>query len=99
MLLPSIEQTVQNVCVLSAKIPGCINDVRHIFATALYVSFHFKIFKMADALRASCTAPVFKRPRLEFSPCESDTLISFESVSSEERFSVDSGLQEDAYGM
>lgn len=54
---------------------------------------------MADALRASCTAPVFKRPRLEFSPCESDTLISFESVSSEERFSVDSGLQEDAYGM
>lgn len=53
---------------------------------------------MADALRASCTAPVFKRRRLEFSPCESDTLISFESVSSEERFSVDSGLQEDAYG-
>ena len=79
--------------------PGCKNDVSHISATALYVSFYFKIFKMADALRASCTAPVFKRPRLEFSPCESDTLISFESISSEERFSVDSGLQEDAYGM
>nr|XP_042895951.1 NAD-dependent protein deacetylase sirtuin-1 isoform X3 [Parasteatoda tepidariorum] len=52
---------------------------------------------MADAMQASCAAPVFKRPRLDYSPCESDTLISFESVSSEERFSVDSGLQEDSY--
>ncbi|GFQ84678.1 NAD-dependent protein deacetylase sirtuin-1 [Trichonephila clavata] len=52
---------------------------------------------MADALQASCTAPVFKRPRLEFSPCESDTLISYESVLSEERFSVDSEVQEDSY--
>ncbi|KAF8782224.1 NAD-dependent protein deacetylase sirtuin-1 like protein [Argiope bruennichi] len=52
---------------------------------------------MADAMQASCAAPVFKRPRLEFSPCESETLISYESVSSEERFSVDSGVQEDPY--
>ncbi|GFT91371.1 NAD-dependent protein deacetylase sirtuin-1 [Nephila pilipes] len=52
---------------------------------------------MADALRTSCAAPVFKRPRLEFSPCESDTLISYESVLSEERFSVDSEVQEDSY--
>lgn len=75
------------------------NDVIRIFATASYVAFYIEIFKMADALQASCAAPVFKRPRLEFSPCESDTLISFESLSSEERFSVDSGLQEDVYGM
>lgn len=98
LLLPSIEWIDQNVCVQSAKIPGCASDVGRIFATALYVAFYSKIFKMADALQASCAAPVFKRPRLEFSPCESDTLISFESLSSEERFSVDSGLQEDAYG-
>ncbi|KAG8184603.1 hypothetical protein JTE90_005217 [Oedothorax gibbosus] len=52
---------------------------------------------MADAVRASCAAPVFKRPRLEFSACESEALISYESVSSEERFSIDSGLQEDVY--
>ncbi|XP_035216582.1 uncharacterized protein LOC118190008, partial [Stegodyphus dumicola] len=51
---------------------------------------------MADALQASCAAPVFKRPRLEFSSCENDALISYESVSSEERFSIDSGLQDDS---
>ncbi|XP_054711157.1 uncharacterized protein LOC129220751 [Uloborus diversus] len=52
---------------------------------------------MADAVQSSCAAPLFKRPRLEFSPCDGESLISFESASSEERFSIDSGLQEDAY--
>ncbi|GIY22981.1 NAD-dependent protein deacetylase sirtuin-1 [Caerostris darwini] len=54
---------------------------------------------MADAMQASCTAPVYKRPRLEFPPYEDETLIPYESMSSEKRFSVNSEVTEDSYEM